>query len=298
MTDITDDELQRRVIEADEEAFKEDVEPKQRVFPVIFKVMNRLGRKDYALAGVGIDPLVDRIHDIHAGLYRPSDLAMGGIHGGIFMFRDVFARVHVPHMYGMVAIDPFKLTDLTDIQLGWLASRPDDMSAFFDQFIDIFDFAGGIGNLADFKTPSADSLNLFHLAAFQLQAAAASLTAAFDIRGAIQSALIGTELALKAGLAAAGVDEAGRKTHGHNLVSSATDLHSHYPNFDLDRVTRVVAKLPPYVGNRYSPVQPDRVETGHIVMGAQYIAGEAMRQATAHSIRQGLSPPVRRNYPP
>jgi hypothetical protein len=55
--------------------------------------------------------------------------------------------------------------------------------------------------------------------------------------------------------------------------------------------------MPRYVENRYSPSQPNRVETGHIVMGAQYIAGEMMRQVTDYSIRSARIPPDERFYP-
>jgi hypothetical protein len=99
-----------------------------------------------------------------------------------------------------VALDPFTLTDLTKNQLGWLATRPADYQGFLDQFSDIMDFAGGLGHFADYKRPPDAAVELFWLAAFQLQAAAATLSAAFDFRGAIQSALIGAEISIKAGL--------------------------------------------------------------------------------------------------
>jgi hypothetical protein len=69
------------------------------------------------------------------------------------------------------------------------------------------------------------------------------------------------------------------------------------PNFDVDRVVRTLKRLPPYVENRYSAEQPSRTETGHIVMGAQYVAGEVMRQITGYSIRAATEPPSERTYP-
>jgi hypothetical protein len=134
-------------------------------------------------------------------------LAVGGIHGGIFMFRDVFARIDIPMAYGKVAIEPLKLTDLSDTQIKWLCSRSADLQMFLDQFTDIFDFAGSVATFGDYKRPTKEALEVFWLAAFQLQAAAAALSAAFDFRGAVQSAILGAELALKGGLAAIGADE-------------------------------------------------------------------------------------------
>jgi hypothetical protein len=120
---------------------------------------------------------------------------------------------------------------------------------------------------------------------------------AFDFRGAIQSALIGAELSIKAGLAAAGTDEANRRNFGHNLNSAANALSAFYPQFDVHRVLAATGQLPQYVANRYAAIQPSRVETRHIVMKAQYITGEVMRQVTGYSLRSALSGHPGRLYP-
>jgi len=298
MDDISDQELLKLIIEADDLLLQGGVSPQGRSLQVILKVMERLGHKDFVFAGIGKSPFVDKISTLHASLYRPTDFAIGGLHGGIFMFRDVFARVTVPIIYGAPKINPFEMTDLSEKQLQWLCSRDQDMRMFLDQFIDIFDFAGGTNNLGDYEAPPKDALDIFMLAAFQLQGAAAALSVAFDSRGAVQSALIGTELALKGGLAAAGADEAARRKHGHNFASAAKALREVRAGFDLERVLATIVRMPPYVENRYSSTQPNRIETGHIVMGAQYIAGEVMRQATGNSIRAKMSMQGERVYPP
>src|ERR1041385_2736943 len=297
MADVSDDELFKLVVEADDEALGEGAPPKGRGILTIQKVMKRLGYQGYVLAGRGTPAIVHKIKAMHSSLYRPADLGMGGIHGGIFMFRDVFCRIYIPVMYGTVGLDPFTLTDMSQQQLRWLGSRPGDMHAFIDQFVDIFDFAGGIAPLGDFKTPPQEALELFWLAAFQLQAAAAILSVAFDFRGAIQSALIGAELALKAGLAAQGIDEAGRKKHGHNLQSAALAFATAHSGFDINLVEQTLSTMPAYVKNRYSPTQPNRQQTGHIVMGAQYVAAEVMRQLTLLSARTTMPEFAQRIYP-
>lgn len=213
------------------------------------------------------------------------------------MFRDVFARISIPLGYGRMSVDPFQLTDLSEAQLRWLGSRPKDVAIFLDQFIDIFDFAGILGRLGDYKTLPKEAQEIFQLASFQLQAAAAALSVAFDFRGAIQSSLIGAELSLKAGLAAQGANEEARRKHGHNLTSAAKAFSAGRPSFDLDRVLRTIERLPQYVENRYSHEQPDRVAVGHIVMGAQFIAGEVARQIGEYSVRTAMKPPVERVYP-
>jgi hypothetical protein len=297
MAEISNEELWKLVIAADDVALLTSTSPKQRMLPVAMAVMKKLGYVGSILAGSGAPPIVDRIFAMYRSLYRPSDLAIGGIHGGIFMFRDVFARVGIPLCYGKAAINPFALTDLSPTQLRWLCSQPSGQQMYLDQFTDIIDFAGGVEGLGDYKTPPKEALEIFWLAAFQLQAAAAALSVAFDARGAVQSSLIGAELALKGGLVAIGANENERKKHGHNLASAATAYAAKQPNFDLARVLSTAKRLPAFVENRYSPEQPTRTETGHIVMGAQYVAGEVMRQITGFSFRSLLDQPAIRVYP-
>jgi hypothetical protein len=291
MSEMSKEQLRDLVIAADDEALEEGAAPNQRSLRVISKVMKKLGYVGYVLFGNGAHPMVAEIISVHSSLYRPSDLGMGGVHGGIFMFRDVFARIYIPIGYGKVTIDPFTLTDLTKNQLGWLATRPTDLQSFLEQFEDIMDFAGGVGGYADYKRPPGAALELLWLAAFQLQAAAAALSVAFDFRGAIQSALIGVELAIKGGLVAGGATEKDYKSHGHNLDSAARHFAEKNAAFDLNRVLRVIAALPPYVASRYSASQPGRIETGHIAMGCQFIAGEVMRQVTGYTIRSAMAEP-------
>lgn len=294
--EIADSKLFELVVAADEEALAEGLSPKQRGMATVFKVMTKLGHV-FVMTGNGMSPVGERVLAMHRSLYRGLDLAVGGIHGGIFMFRDVFARIYIPFGYGRMSVNPFELTDFSEAQLRWLASRPQDLAAFHDQFIDIFDFAGTLGRLGNYKMPAKEAQELFQLASFQLQAAAAALSVAFDFRGAIQSSLIGAELSLKAGLAALGVEEKERRKHSHDLASAATAFSKGSQTFDLDRVLKTTQRLPQYVENRYSPEQPDRMAVGRIVMGAQYIAGEVARQLGEYSIRSAMTPPVERVYP-
>jgi hypothetical protein len=295
--DVSDEQLLKLILRTDDELMSEGVSPSQRTVHIIPRVMEQLGFRDFVFLGTGAPEISKKIASIHQSLYRRQDIAAGGVHGGIFMFRDVFVRIDVPIIYGQVTIDPLALAQFNPMQVRWIQNRPDDFKMFIDQFIDIFDFAGGIATMADYKRPPNNVMDTIWLATFQFQAAAATLSAAFDTRGAIQSSLIGAELALKSGLTFAGISESARRAHGHNLVSAATEFSKSQSNFDIDRVSATIKRLPPYVANRYSPVQPNRKETGHIAMGAQYIAGEVMRQMTGHSVRSALVDFPKRTYP-
>ena len=175
MTNVSDEELLKLIIIADDEELAAGTVPKARSLKVVPKVMERLGYKSFVLLGQHADPTAKRIFELHESLYRISDLSIGALHGGVFMFRDVFARIYIPIVSGRVSVNPFKLTDLTAAQIRWLLSRPGDVEVFLDQFTDIFDFAGGIGPCAQFNPPPEESLEIMRLAAFQFQAAAATL---------------------------------------------------------------------------------------------------------------------------
>jgi hypothetical protein len=285
------------ILDADEAALREGLSPKQRFIHVLIAVLDKLGIDNIPLMGPSAPPIIEEIRLIHSSLYRPSDIAMGGLHGGVFMFRDIFTRISVPNFFGRPSIDLMALSDLSEEQKKWLSSRPADLGAYLDQCIDIFDFAGGVEGFAEFSEVSPPALDIFLNAGFHLQAAAATLTVAFDFRGAIQSSLVGTELALKGCMAAMGRSDSERRAFGHKFHEMAKEIAAHNPTFDLERVLNAVRRLPQLVENRYSNVQPGRIETGEIAMAAQFIAGEAMRQVTRFSIRSTLRPVLARSYP-
>ena len=121
-----------------------------------------------------------------------------------------------------------------------------------------------------------------------------------SLRGAVQSAILSSELVLKAGAAIAGATEDELKDprrFGHNRVKALDKAAEALPGLDRDRIGRVVAAQPNYVENRYSDAQPSRVETGHLAMGAQYIAAEVIRQISSQNFRSSLTRPMLRTYP-
>jgi len=126
------------------------------------------------------------------------------------------------------------------------------------------------------------------LASFQMQSAAATLVGAFDTRGAIQSAIIGTELALKAALIGAGYNDEQLKKLGHDIDKIVDKVAVAYPGFNHEAVRKRIEVLPHFVHNRYSPQQPDRVTTGAIVMAAQFACGEVARILTKGSFASKL----------
>jgi hypothetical protein len=263
----------------------------------IGRAMREFGLDSFPLAGVGVPPIVERAQEINKQLFVPKELQTGGLHLGAFLFRDMFCRLYAPIAFGSARIDFWKMIDLNDVQKRWLAASEEDIARLEDQAADVLDFGYGWIEFGQARNVDPRGANLIWRAHAQLEASAATATSAYDFRGTLQSALLGTELALKAGLASLGVPDADLKNLGHDLVRLAERLGELEPNFDAVRVSRVVATFPNFVTSRYHLPPPGRVETGHVLMGAQYVASEVTRQFSARDVRRQDPTLPPRRYP-
>ena len=79
-----------------------------------------------------------------------------------------------------------------------------------------------------------------------------------------------------------------KKYYGHDLPRLVEAVGNSYGSFDVDSVKARMRLLPNFVDNRYSREQPNRMETGAIVMTGQYIAGAVARAVTGGSFRANL----------
>lgn len=295
---VSDENLLYLVGMTDKELFDAGEDIKQRYWKVPQVVMEKLGYGGgYVLAGHGKPKILQRIEDTFASIYRKQDIAMGG-HIGVFMYRDIFARVGVPHVFGQFGINPFNFVELTPVQLRIIQTEPEQMETYIDQFSDIADVQYGTEELKRPFVENELAVRYIGLSRLHLHSASAVLTGGYDYRGAVQSSLLATELALKSGAAALGLnhDEI-KKQFNHSNAKIADFVGEGWSTFDVDRVKRVIATQPPYVPNRYSAAQPNRREVGHLVMGAQYIVSEVVRQMSDRDFRSGIKPPLTRRYP-
>ena len=258
--------------------------PKDRHFDLPIRAMENLGFQSFIAGGDREHPLLKRIRALHATLYRRKDIAIGGLHGGAFMFHGVTTHVFVPLFFGASNIDPFEFCDLLPQQIEWLRSYPEQERAYVVNFCNLFDFTACLFPMGDYGRAPESALPLLQLAAFQTQSAGATLCAAYDSRGAVQSALVAAELSMKAALAGAGAEEDELKDLGHDLMNLAKAMGNTYETFELSTVIEHVRVLPQLVPNRYSPEQPKRNETGSIVMSSQAIAGAVARVLTGGSL--------------
>lgn len=294
---LDDDELLYLVGMTDKALFDSGRDIRQREWEVPQELMKKFGYPAYMINGDARPQILKRIDAAFASIYRKQDLAMGG-HIGVYMYRDIFARISVPIMFGQVKLNPFEFVELSETQLRMIQIEPAEIETFLDQFSDVGDIQYGVQEL---KKPYSDIelvVRFIELSRLHLHSAAAILTGGFDYRGAVQSSILATELALKSGAAAFGLGEDEiKKRFNHRNSEIAEFVADRWTTFDLDRVKRVISKQPPYSQNRYSAQQPNRVEVGHLTMSAQYLVAEVVRQMCDRDFRNDLSPPFQRRYP-
>lgn len=294
----TDAELENLAIEADDQGLLLGEKPKQRAFKNVLRMLTILGIDGVPLTGDSSPEIVKRVHRANNRLFRPIDKREGGIHLGFFMFRDLFSRLYVPLVLGSPKVDFVALLDLSDDQKRWMSADTEAMARFEDQAFDLFDFAYGFMEFGHSRPVTDRSRELIYRAHVQLEAAAATATSAYDYRGTLQSALLGAELALKAGLSCHGYsDEMLRQKISHDVVKAAKALGECEPKFDTERVTRSVINFPNFAKSRYGGPQPDRREMGHILMKAQFVASEVTRTFTNRNLRVAQPEQLIRSYP-
>lgn len=88
-----DQEFLNLILKVDDELYEEGfLDPKSRVWELYIRVMTKLGHASVSMCG----PEQRRFHEtLKKTLYRPEDLAAGGLHGGAFMFRGIATTIEV-----------------------------------------------------------------------------------------------------------------------------------------------------------------------------------------------------------
>ena len=298
MTKISDEQLLQALMDVDHEHFEAGMEPNIRVFQNVPKALNRLGIQ-FMMGAHSTPPDVERAFALNEMLFLENSTTSGGLHTGVFMYRDMFCRLTAPLGYGRAKFDFLKMTNLNALQQSWILNTEHEMLRLADQAMDILDFGYGCSEFGHARTLPDRSKDLIWRSHVQLESAAATAMYASDFRGSAQAALLGTELALKAGLVAHGVSESQlrSKALGHNVTALSELLATKELDFDLARVLNVISQFPNYVSSRYDGPSPTRIETGNIIMGAQYVASEVTRQFSDRNIRASNPHLGPRTYP-
>lgn len=295
---ITDAELFATMIAVDQRLMEQGYNVSRRSMEVPRLTLLEYGIEECVIFTAAPRPrgAYRRVEDMFEDFYSPHDRSMGG-HIGVFLFRDIFARVRLPRVYGTRAIKLIDCVDLTPLQQRAVTLDPVIHDMLMDQVIDVGDADYGFETLTHPKAREPLVTKLLNLSRFHLHATAAILTGGYDYRGAVQSAILSSELVLKAGAAIAGATEADLKKFGHNRGNALEKAAEALPQLDRDRIARVIEAQPSYVENRYSDAQPSKIGAGHLAMSVQYVAAEVIRQISTQDFRAALKKPMPRTYP-
>jgi hypothetical protein len=285
-------DLTKLVLEVDDELIQDKVEPFQRPQAAYLKIAQRLQPGGSSI--LQSDPLFNAVNQIYEQLYRSTDLQMPPMHIGAFMFRDIFFPIRIPLIFGTPKVNPVDfLIDVPEIQRRWLFHEQQTGLTFFDQVIDLMDFVYGLSDLEKPGQLPSKTVEWWHLAKQQLEAAAATVLGSFDKYAVIQNCCISTELLLKGALLASGIDKDTlkneKKGYGHKLENLVNRIGELLPNIAKDKLLFVVQQLPNYVNSRYEAVQVSRLELGRFLMNTQFVSGEVLRQFSHRNLRSDFT---------
>lgn len=267
------------VVETDDALIADDVKLHQRPFHVAMAWMRT--------QGIGGDILDDAIWtplmEIYRKLYPSGDFRMPALLEGGVALRDRMFRVRINVGYGMASFDPADCIDISRDELEVIFLRyPDQGWRAIYGVANLWDIAYAIDDLArNGNTPAG---MLLKNARSSVAATARILIGALDVDGAVQSACLSAELAMKGALAVRGWDEKRYKGLSHNLRRISDALISEVPTDNDGRLADACAKFPDYVGTRYASHGMTRVELMALAMRAQYVAADAVRRVSDRNV--------------
>lgn len=281
-------DLNALVMEIDAILIEEGFEPFQRPLNACSRIADKLGIS-FSI-GLEKDDFVEAVHSIYESLYRPTDLYSPPMHIGTVMFRDIFLPLKIPVVYGAPAVDPIKSLDgVPENTIKWIFQNDDAAYTFIDQWMDLFDFAYALDDVSKLKDHADQAIEFWQLAKQQLEGAAATLLGSIDKYTVIQNSIISMELLLKGALCAHGIPNSRIKSYGHNMNKLMTKACELMPKADHTRVKLAINRTPQLVERRYQAKDYKRTEIGQIMMDAQFIAGEVLRQFSDRDTRSNFS---------
>lgn len=226
---------------------------------------------------------------------------MPPMHVGAFLFRDLFFPIKMPIIFGSPVIDLCKfLCQATESQLQLIFGQPISSLTFFDHALDLLDFVYGLDDLGKQVRINPRTIEWWHLAKQQLEAAEATTLGSLTKYAIVQNCCVSAELLFKVALLQEGVGEDllsnFNKGYSHNLKSIASKVCKVIPEINPKLVVSIASQMPNYVETRYNDIGLTRVQLGHILMNIQFLAGEILRCYSDRNFR--LDDPIHdRSFP-
>lgn len=284
VSDLSDNDLLLMIDEEDRQLHLQGVHLSARQFDCVVEVCRRLGHT-FSI-GVVRDPFVERLQVLTRNFFRPKDGGAPSIFIGLMTHLGFSYQVHVPIIFGSCSVEPFNHTDATEWQLRRIYRVPSEFDVCFKQVCDVWDIGTQLGPLDGKVHLDGRVAELFNLATFHLTAAVATVSQRTASRGAAQSALISSELAIKALHAANGRSDKWIKTHiSHDLVKNFSDIR-HNLGKDSEMVLNNLEVLPPLVSERYGNIEIEALKIAELVVVAQQILAAVARSFCGYGYRQ------------
>jgi len=280
----SDEELLFLIDEADRKLHLQGLHLSARKMRCVVEVCKQLGYT-YSI-GVTSNPFVDRVRGLARNFFRPKDGGAPSIFTGLMIHLGFCFQVHVPITFGRVSIQPFDHTDATEWQLKRIFRVREDFEVCFGQLCDVWDVGTQLAPMDDKERLTGRIAELFDLASYHLTAAVSTVSQRSANRGAAQSALIASELAIKAVHLKNGRTEDWIKKHVyHDLSKDLPEIQAMLGN-DYVLVLDAVKRLPPLVAERYGNVELQARKIADLVILSQQILGAVARSFCGYGYRE------------
>lgn len=236
--------------------------------------------------GVSGNPEVRKIMDAYAAMIPETNASWPGMGIGLAVSADQTRKLVVPVIFGDGGgpLDVWKSLGFRTQEEWWHWCREDrDIAAESHfAFADLYDFTYGVDDL---KGSRLEARTLWHMASANLEEIANALPTLFSVDSIIQSICMVGELSLKAALVFNGADPKEFKgSKGHELATFAKRMAVEVPHSDDPLVQAVIAKLPPYVKNRYEPAGLIRFEVVRLALAVQFVAASTVRRLSQRNL--------------
>lgn len=140
---IGDDQLIEMIDIIDNKIFESGKDISERLFLVPREVMKELGYINFMFPSPSNQYVYDRIRSLYTYIIYSKDNLSNIKYIGIFMYRDVFARIKVPEIVGTAKITPTRYVELTPSHLKNLVNNSYQFNVYLDQFFDVADIHYG-----------------------------------------------------------------------------------------------------------------------------------------------------------
>lgn len=237
--------------------------------------------------GIFSNPSVKLICKAYERLVPEVVYTWPGMGTGLIASVDRVKAVKVGVGYGMPKLTPHEMLGFPDHATWevWCRNKQQIAARSMYAFADIFDLVYGIDDCE--KLSPGRGPELLGLAASHLAMATHSLEQTGTPWGSqLQPIHLTAELSLKGALVQIGVEEKelSKREYGHNLAAIAEKLIAERPHSDDQQLLAVAEKMPGYVDNRYRGSKLSRLEVIDLALGAQFIAGSAVRRVSQRDI--------------